>query len=151
MFYLWLLVGLVLLVAEMLTGGFILLWFGVASLLTALAALAGFSWGEQLGTFIISAFGLIVASRTIFKNVFMKGSAVCTNVEALIGQRARVIQEIDNARETGEVKVGAEIWRAISSNTQKISEGTEVEIEKIEGAALIVRAVGDKTHKESAC
>jgi membrane protein implicated in regulation of membrane protease activity len=149
MFYLWLIVGLVLLVVEMLTGGFILLWFGVAGLLTALAALAGFSWGDQLGIFIIASFLLIVASRTIFKDVFMRGSVVKTNVEALIGQRATVVQEIDKSQGTGEVKIGAEIWGAISTDAQRIAVGTEVQIIRIEGAKLIVQSASP-AHSESA-
>lgn len=148
MFYLWLIVGLALLVAEMLTGGFILLWFGVAGLLTALVALSGFGWGDQLGVFIIVSFLLTVASRTIFKDVFMRGSVVKTNVEALIGQRATVVQEIDRSQGAGEVKVGAEIWGAISTDAQKIPVGTEVEIIRIEGAKLIVQPASP-AHRES--
>lgn len=140
-FYLWLIVGLVLILAEMLTSGFILLWLGIGGLAAALAAWLGFGWGGQMGTFLVVSFLLIAASRTVFKDVFMKGEGVPTNVTALIGRKALVVQEIDSKKGTGEVKVNGDIWRAVSADEQRIPAGVEVEIEAVEGATLVVQPV----------
>lgn len=140
-FYLWLIVGLVLLLAEMLTGGFVFLWLGVAGLAAALVAGIGFGWIGQVSTFLIVSFLLIAASRTIFQDFFMKGAGVPTNVAALIGRRAKVVQEIDPQKGTGEVKVDGDIWQATTQEGQRIPAGVEVEIEAVKGATLIVQPI----------
>ena len=63
---LWLVLGVILVIAEVFTLGFVLLWFGVGAIAAALAGLmgAGFVW--QFAVFAIVSIGLTAMSRTIF-------------------------------------------------------------------------------------
>ena len=72
---------------------------------------------------------------------FLNNENIVTNVNSLIGKKAIVIQDIDNLKSTGQVKIGGEIWSAQSESNDIISKDTEVEIVKIDGVKLIVRLV----------
>ncbi len=70
---LWCILGAVLIVAEVFTSGFVLLWFGIGALAAALAGLVGIdSLFVQFLIFIFVSVGLTAASRTIFVNYFSR-------------------------------------------------------------------------------
>ena len=83
---------------------------------------------------------LILATKPFVKK-FLNNENIVTNVNSLIGKKAIVIQDIDNLKSTGQVKIGGEIWSAQSESNDIISKDTEVEIVKIDGVKLIVRLV----------
>lgn len=60
-----------------------------------------------------------------------------SNVDAVIGQKALVLDPIDVGR-AGTVKIGGETWRAVSQN-ERIEKDQWVEVLKVEGASVIVR------------
>ena len=65
----WAILGAILIVAEVFTSGFVLLWFGVGALAAALAAIIGIdSLAIQFLVFAAVSIGLTVSSRTIFVN-----------------------------------------------------------------------------------
>ena len=66
---------------------------------------------------------------------------VSTNSDRNIGKRALVVAEINNKKETGEVKVYSMIWTARSIDDTIIPENSEVIIESIKGVKLIVNKV----------
>ena len=61
-----------------------------------------------------------------------------TNLDRCIGEQALVIEDIDNSKTQGQVKVDGKIWMARSENGENISKNSVVTVEKIEGAKLIV-------------
>ena len=61
-----------------------------------------------------------------------------TNLDRCIGEQALVIEDIDNSKTQGQVKVDGKIWMARSENGEYISKDSVVTVEKIEGAKLIV-------------
>ena len=67
---LWTVLGVVLVIAEVFTPGFVLLWFGVGALAAALAAFLGAGLAAQFILFIIISAALTALSRTIFVNYF---------------------------------------------------------------------------------
>src|ERR1017187_3971700 len=60
-----------------------------------------------------------------------------SNVDALIGQKALVVEAVD-AKQAGTVKVGGEKWRA-ASEQDHFEKNQWVEIERVEGASVIIR------------
>ena len=67
----WAILGAILIIAEIFTTGFVLLWFGIGALAAALAGLVGIdSIGLQFLIFAGVSIGLTAASRTIFVNYF---------------------------------------------------------------------------------
>jgi len=66
---LWFVLGAVLIVAEVFTAGFVLLWFGIGALAAAFAGIIGINnLGIQFIIFALVSIGLTAASRTIFVN-----------------------------------------------------------------------------------
>ena len=80
------------------------------------------------------------SNKALCKKI-LNNENIVTNVNSLIGKKAIVIQDIDNLKSTGQVKIGGEIWSAQSESNDIISKDTEVEIVKIDGVKLIVKLV----------
>ena len=139
--YLWMIAGLLLVVGEVLTGGFVLLWFAIGAVAAGACAFAGTSFNVQLVAFGVSSLLLFLGSRTIFRTVLMRnGHKVPTNVDAMIGTQAEVLEEIGPGLRAGTVKVGGETWNAISAGAV-LRSGTKVTIEAIQGLKLRVRPI----------
>src|SRR5256885_10317640 len=69
----WTILGAILIIAEVFTTGFVLLWFGIGALAAALAGLIGIdSIVLQFLIFAVVSIVLTTASRTIFVNYFSK-------------------------------------------------------------------------------
>jgi len=69
----WAILGAILIVAEIFTTGFVLLWFGIGALAAGLAGLLGVnSIIVQFLIFAIVSIALTAASRTIFVNYFSR-------------------------------------------------------------------------------
>src|SRR6266478_9768912 len=91
----WALLGAVLVVAEVFTTCFVLLWFGVGALAAGLAGLLGVhSIILQFLIFAIVSISLTAASRTIFVNYFSReksGGDLKSGVESLPGEIGTVV------------------------------------------------------------
>ncbi len=61
----------------------------------------------------------------------------------LVGQHAIVTSAI-TASHAGEIKVGGELWRARTQETEKLTVGDEVQIISVHGAHVMV----SKSHKK---
>src|ERR1044072_8275430 len=97
---LWCILGAILIVAEIFTSGFVLLWFGIG----ALAA----------------------ASRTIFINYFSReksGQSLRSGVDALPGKIGTVVSSSKGALHEGAVKVFGSTWNAYSGRGEPSLEG----------------------------
>ena len=95
---LWCVLGLILIVAEVFTSGFVLLWFGIGALAAAFAGLIGIdSLAVQFLILATVSTGLTVASRTIFVNYFTRqrpGEELRMGVEALPGKIGTVVHRV---------------------------------------------------------
>lgn len=134
----WLIGGIVLIAAEVLSGDFFLLMVGVGGLT---GALAEWLFGNTLVTvavFAISSIGLVTFARPWLKKRF-HGALVPDNVQALIGSKATTLSTVD--QNGGQVKLSGEVWTARSfDDNQVIEPGTPVTVVDISGATAIVVA-----------
>lgn len=137
---LWLIAALALAFAELLTGGFVLLWFACGALAAGLASFLGAGLNAQLLVLGVVSLLLFAGSRTIFRELLMAGGTrVATNAAAMIGSRAEVVAEVGARLAGGTVKVNGEVWNAHSEG-EVLPAGTPVVIERIDGLSLLVRA-----------
>ena len=60
-----------------------------------------------------------------------------------------VVQEIDNLRGLGQVKVGGMPWTARSAGEQILPVGTTVRVERIEGVKLYVTPIPAASRTQS--
>ena len=77
---LWTVLGVVLVIAEVFTPGFVLLWFGVGALAAALAAFLGAGLAAQFILFIVVSSALTALSRTIFSKPATASSSSASRV-----------------------------------------------------------------------
>jgi membrane protein implicated in regulation of membrane protease activity len=134
----WLVLGLILLIAEMATGTTYLLWPAVAAFLTALISLAGFTgWAADMVIFAVLVIALTAFGRPIVQRWRTEGPAQGLNErsQTLIGTRGVITVFANGA---GSVKVADTVWRATSD--EALQPGQTVVIDSVDGATLKVRA-----------
>ncbi|MCK9223800.1 MAG: NfeD family protein [Candidatus Muirbacterium halophilum] len=137
----WVVIGIILIIVEMFTPGFVLGLIGVSAILSGVAAYIGFGSYVQTIVFIISNFILFIFVRKIIYSYFnSSNSDIKTNVEALSGKKAIVTKKI-SIEEPGEVKIGGELWYAAPVDNSVIEKDTWVEVVKIEGSKAIVKNI----------
>ena len=145
---LWCVLGLTLIVAEIFTTGFVLLWFGIGALAAAFAGLIGIdSLAIQFAIFIVVSGGLTAASRTIFVNYFSRektGNTLRSGADALPGKIGTVVSSSRGALHEGAVKVFGSTWTAYpAAGESPLEAGERVQVESVEGASIFVRRVDD--------
>lgn len=142
-FYWWLLLGLFFLIIELTNPGFFFFFsFFWAALSAALLARYESSLFLQIITFFgasaVSFGTLCLWFKRKHYRVLQHGSK--TNVAALQGKRAVVIEEIAPYKR-GLIKVGGEVWAAQSRDSEHCNVGAVVEIIDIIGCHCVVRLV----------
>ena len=144
---LWSVLGAILIVAEIFTSGFVLLWFGIGALAAALAGFIGInSLVVQFMIFAVVSIGLTAASRTIFINYFSRektGQSLRSGVDALPGKIGTVVSSSKGAMHEGAVKVFGSTWTAYpAAGEQPLEAGERVCVESVEGASIYVKRIG---------
>lgn len=144
MWLIWLILAAVFIVAEVFTTGFVLLWFGVGAAVAALLALLGVqSLTIQVFVFLAVASLLVVASRTIFEQFFMRTSSgrdLKTGVAQMIGQSATVTEASRGTLNEAAVRAYGSVWTALPlPGEAPLQEGETVLIERLEGNTVYVR------------
>jgi len=142
----WVILGLVLIVAEIFTSGFVLLWFGIGALAAALLGVVGIdSLALQFLVFAIVSSGLTAASRTIFIKYFSReksGQSLRSGVDALPGKIGTVVSSSRGALQEGAVKVFGSTWTAYPAPGEPpLEAGERVCVESIEGASIYVKRI----------
>lgn len=140
----WLIIAAIFVVAEVLTPGFFLLWFGVGALAAAIMALLGVgSLAAQTLVFLIVSVALVIASRTILERFFNRPAGANqfrTGIETIIGQVGTVVESSRGALNEGAVSVYGSVWTAFPAVGERpLHEGDSVAVERIEGNAIYVR------------
>src|SRR6266545_6674592 len=144
----WAVLGAILIIAEVFTTGFVLLWFGIGALAAGLAGLVGVhSIVLQFLIFAIVSIGLTAASRTIFVNYFAReksGGDLKSGVEGLPGKMGTVVSSSRGALNEGAVKVYGSTWTAYPADGEEpLEAGDRVVVERIQGASIYVRRVDE--------
>ena len=135
----WLAIFIVLLIIEIATMGLTTIWFAGGALVAAIASGLGAGILIQWVLFLIVSLALLIFTRPMAVRYMNKGVPK-TNVNSLIGERAVVIQKINNLEQTGQVRINDIEWMArTSSDEVTIPEHAIVTIEDVQGVKLIVK------------
>ncbi len=138
MWQIWLIAAGVFIIGEIITVGFLLFWLSIASLIAMVVSFFTSNVIIQMTVFVISSGLLIFATKPLVKKLAKKDS-VSTNVYSIIGKTAIVIEDIDWASGTGQIKCEGEVWSAKTDEQVDIPTGSEVEIVSIEGVKAYVK------------
>ncbi len=131
-------VGAVLLsIAEMLGGEFVLLMIAGGALAGALTAVFTDALWVQLLVFALTSVVLVVGLRPQLKKRYLKPSEIKTGMDAVIGSKAVVISTVDD--NGGQVKIGGEVWTAVGVDGHRpLTPGTQVTVVEVRGATAVV-------------
>lgn len=144
MFWVWLAVIAISLVIEIITLDLVSVWFACGAVIPfILSAIGGIGVEWQILVFVIVTALLIIFIRKYAQKLLLKNMNTKTNVDSLIGKRYRLLEDTD-FEHIGSVKVNDVVWTAVSSDGSLIKAGQLVEVEKIDGNKLIVKAVEEK-------
>lgn len=140
----WLLLGIILIIAEIFTLGFVLFWFGLGAIAAALVGFIGFGVFWQFLVFAGVSMTLTVMSRTIFSNyMWGRGSdEIKTGADALPGRVGTVTTGSKGSLHEAAVKVYGSEWTAFPEDGEtKFSEGDKVEVVRVTGSTVYVRSI----------
>jgi membrane protein implicated in regulation of membrane protease activity len=133
----WLVLGAVLIVVEVLTLTLALGMLGVAALLTAGVAVLGGGLVLQSLTFGAASLGLLVFARPPVQRMLTSRDDGSTDARALSGSTALVVERVTD--DSGQVRLNGELWRARPyAGGGPVDAGREVSVAAVEGATLLV-------------
>jgi membrane protein implicated in regulation of membrane protease activity len=136
---LWLIAGVVLIAAEVLSGDFVLVMLGAAALGAAGASALGLPAVADAAVFAVLSAGLIVLARPALKRRVHRTPELRTNAQALVGSRAVVESTVD--AHGGRVRIQGAVWSARAfDETQVLQPGQTVTVMEISGATAVVWA-----------
>jgi membrane protein implicated in regulation of membrane protease activity len=137
MWQMWMAVAALFVIGEIFTAGFFLFWFGVGAAVAGILALLGFSTAWQWGSFAVIS-GVLFAISRKFAEKFTKAQPPGIGADRFIGKTGVVLEEVDNIKNTGRVRIGKDEWRADSDSLEVIAVGKSVRVTKLEGTHLVV-------------
>lgn len=131
----WVIVALILGMAEMLTVDFTFLMLAGGALAAAASAVATDSFTVQVIVFsIVSVILFFTVRPWARRHVAQSSPETRTNASALVGLDARTMTEVNP--DGGRVRLDGQVWSARS--TSQIPEDTVVRVVRIEGAHALV-------------
>lgn len=140
MIWVWLGAIVVFGVLEAATAGLVCIWFVAGAVAALLAAVLGTSIAVQTIAFVVVSVVALAVTRPLVRK-FTDSKAQPTNLDRVIGQAAKVTEEVDNEKSAGAVYVDGKTWTARSVDGTVIPAGEQVKVERMEGVKLFVRYV----------
>jgi inner membrane protein len=138
--WIWVLAGLVLLLAEVITpGGFFVIFFGAGAILVGALKLVGWNgpaWAEWL-VFTV----LAVAALALFREPLMRRFSLGKSrpVDQLAGERALVTEDVAPGG-VGKAEMRGASWTARTSGAIALARGQRCLVERVEGLTIWLRA-----------
>lgn len=136
----WMIVAAAFIIGEIFTMGFFLLWFAIGAAIAGILALIGLGAGWQWGTFVVVSLVLFIVSRR-FAERFSQEQPPGIGADRFIGKEAIVLEEINNVKNTGCIRLNKEEWRADSYTDEVIPVGERVQVTGVDGTHLVVKVI----------
>ena len=138
--WLWLVAGLLLLTGELLAPGVYLMWFGLAALVTGIAAaVLPIGLATQLVLFAVVAVAAVYRARRMMSDRPIETDDPLLNDRSarLVGQIVEVLEPIRDG--VGRVRVGDGVWTAQGPD---VAAGTRMRVSGVRDGVLTVDRVG---------
>jgi membrane protein implicated in regulation of membrane protease activity len=132
----WWIVGVALLALELAMPGNVVVWFGVAAVLTGILALfADLGWQVELLVFVVLSVVLVIAGRRLFSREAAPGERPFLNDRArrLVGGSYVLHQPIVEGQ--GTIRVDDTNWRVTGPD---LPSGSRVKVAGVDGTKLSV-------------
>ena len=136
----WMIAGLVIAALEMVVPGFVIIWFGVAAVLTGILAFFVHNTYFQLGAFAVLSGLLVFLAQWIGRRI-TRPEPEPAGANRMPGAIGTVVQDILPG-DVGRVKVTGEEWRAEAEVA--IAKGKRIRVLRVEGTRVIVEPAEEK-------
>ena len=143
---LWVVLGVILVVAEIFTMGFFLLWFGVGAFAAALVGIAGGGLLLQFLAFASVSIVMTTMSRTILAKYFSHDESTRhkSGAESMPGQICTVTIASKGSLNEGAVKAYGSTWTAFPVEGEGLLvKGEKVEVVEVRGSSIYVKKISD--------
>ncbi|MCZ2154261.1 MAG: NfeD family protein [Bryobacterales bacterium] len=140
--WIWLVLGLLLIVGEaLMPTDFFLMFFGVGALAAAVTTALGLTPGaiSQSVVFVLVALVTLLTLRDRLRNLLHR-NAPSRPVDSLVGEIGTAAGEIP-ASGLGKVMLRGSPWNARNAGPARIGKEERVRVEQLEGITLVVRAL----------
>ena len=135
--YVWIGVVILSIGLEFITPGLVSIWFTPGALIAMILAFCGVPEFVQIPVFLVVSILCIIFARPLFNRRCKK---YATNIDAIIGERAIVVEKIENIAGAGQVKVRGQCWSARTTDDDvTYEEGDIVTVIAVEGVKLICK------------
>ena len=134
MWLIWLIIGGIFLIGEVITVGFILFMPGVAALIACAAAALGVAKLWQMAIFCVATTILLLFIRPLMRKAFTAETENKADDFSVIGKEGRVTETVTD--EGGKVLVDGETWTAVSA--EPIEVDARVKVKEIIGVKVRV-------------
>lgn len=138
LWWVWIIMGVVFIILEIFTAGFFILWFGIGAIVAGIEAYFNVNIVIQCLSFVVVSSVLLAATRKLAER-FSGKQPPGVGADRLIGEKGVVLEEIDNIKNTGRVRVEEDEWRAESITGEVILKSKIIEVVKLEGTRLVVK------------
>ncbi len=137
----WVIAAVLLILAELIVPGGIVIFLGIACLVVAAALALGLvtTWANVLTLWFISSLVLILLLRSIATK-FAPGDSSITNTDELLDDldaTVRVVETIGPGEKAGRVEFRGSTWNAVSDG-REIAEGLTAKIVSRDNITLVV-------------
>ncbi|QFU76795.1 NfeD family protein [Halioglobus maricola] len=138
LWHLWLIVGAVLLTAEILVPGFVLAGLGFAAMVAGIAQLITGSTGWALAAFSAGALVFFFGIRPLALKTFMDDKPSPFGVNAMIGKRVTISDSPDMG---GDLQTTFRDTHWNVQSADDLMEGDEAEIIEVKSTVLVVKRI----------
>ena len=140
----WVILAAVLIAAELVLPGGIIIFLGIAGLIVAVSMQLGFvaSWVNALTLWFVSSLVLVILLRGVAQKMVGGDSSVANTDEEVdaLGEVVEVVETIGPGEAKGRVVFRAVGWSAVSDGTE-ISAGEKARIVSRDNITLVVERV----------
>ena len=134
----WLLIGFMLVAAEVVSTGLFLLFFGISALIVGALVAGGLinpAWVQWLLFSVIAAVSVALFRKPLMLRLKLNQRK---DQDTMIGETARASEDIP-ANAQGKAELRGSTWMARNAGAAPILRGQICKVERVEGIVLIVR------------
>lgn len=135
--WLWVLVGVLLLLGELLTpGGFFIIFFGIAAVLVGVLVglgLGGPDWWQWLLFSLLSVGSLLFFRHRLLARFASPDQPLSKG--DVVGEEAILLEDLPPG-ELGKAELRGTIWNARNAGTENLHKGQRYEVQRVNGLTL---------------
>jgi len=147
--HIWLIASIVFIVLEIFIPSFVMASVGIGCFFAFLAALVHSPLAAQIIFFIVGTTGGFIGVKPLMEKYAYRRKLIETNAGGLVGRIGKVIEEINEAENSGCVAIDGDQWKSVSSDGSVVPVGEKVKVLSVDSIVLTVEKVGSGNNNQN--